>query len=76
VVDVDGYEVYWHGGFWGTVATYTPELELTVAATVNQRHSRALIEELVEKVVRLAAATRSCRTALPAAGSAGGRAGG
>lgn len=55
VVDVNGYDTYWHGGFWGTTATYTPELDLAISATVNQRHSRALMEEMVRQVVRLAA---------------------
>jgi len=55
VVDVDGREVYWHSGFWGTVATYTPSLDLTVTATLNQHDSRVLIDQLVRQVVRLAA---------------------
>ncbi len=55
VADTEGYTGYWHTGYWGTIAVYTPELDLTIAATLNQNSSREPMRELVRQVVRLAA---------------------
>ena len=32
VVEVEGFTTYRHSGFWGTLATWVPELDLTLAA--------------------------------------------
>ena len=53
VVDVDGVTVYRHTGYWGTVASYVPELDLALAAAITQRDGRALLGELEAKVLAL-----------------------
>jgi CubicO group peptidase (beta-lactamase class C family) len=45
--EVAGVPGWRHSGFWGTLATYLPELDLTVAVTVNQHGGKAAMEELV-----------------------------
>jgi D-alanyl-D-alanine carboxypeptidase len=40
VIDVDGITGYGHGGFWGTRAIHIPELDITVATSVNQQQAR------------------------------------
>jgi len=62
VVDVDGITVYRHTGYWGTIASYAPELEVAVAATVNQHDAREALMELEHRallVVREASSNRS-----------------
>jgi D-alanyl-D-alanine carboxypeptidase len=54
VVDVDGTTVYRHTGYWGTVASYVPSLDLAVAVAVTQRDARALLGELESEVLALA----------------------
>jgi len=51
VVEVDGFTTYRHSGFWGTLATYVPELDLTLAATVNQNRCGEALDELVRKAI-------------------------
>lgn len=55
VVEVEGYTSYRHTGFWGTSATYLPELDLIITATVNQNQARPVLEELVRSAVRVVA---------------------
>ena len=57
VLEVDGHESYRHAGFWGTVASYVPELDLVVAATVNQNHAGAVLYKLAEDSIGLVAET-------------------
>lgn len=51
VMEVEGLTVYRHSGFWGTVADYVPELDLTIAATVNQNQDKAALREMVRRTV-------------------------
>lgn len=53
VLEVGGYETYRHTGFWGTMATYVPELDLTIACTVNQNQGGAALYKLTEQSVAL-----------------------
>ncbi len=39
VTEMVGYTVYRHGGFYGTMAAYVPELDLAIGATVNRTES-------------------------------------
>ena len=55
VLEAGGYETYHHSGFWGTVANYVPELDLVVACTVNQNRGGAILYDLAEKAIVLAA---------------------
>jgi D-alanyl-D-alanine carboxypeptidase len=67
VVDVDGVTVYRHTGYWGTVASYAPELDLALAVGVTQRDARALLGELETKVLAMT------RSATPEPSSSGDR---
>ncbi len=51
VVAVDGVIGYRHDGFWGTSATYFPELDLVITGTQNQNHGKEILSPLVEEIV-------------------------
>jgi len=51
VVEVEGFTTYRHSGFWGTLATYVPELDLALAATVNQNRGKDGLERLVLQAI-------------------------
>ncbi|UCF66586.1 MAG: beta-lactamase family protein [Acidobacteriota bacterium] len=53
MVELDGHTTFRHSGFWGTVAMYVPQLELTIAATVNQNQGKGALENLVREAVAL-----------------------
>ncbi len=54
-VEVDEFITYRHTGFWGTLTTYLPDLDLTVAYTVNQNQSGSSFNTIAEDVIRLVA---------------------
>jgi D-alanyl-D-alanine carboxypeptidase len=54
VAEIDGITVYRHTGYWGTVASYVPSLDLALAVGVTQRDARALLGELETKVLTMA----------------------
>jgi D-alanyl-D-alanine carboxypeptidase len=58
VVEVEGFTAYRHTGFWGTAATYVPDLDLAVAATINQGDGPMLHVELVDRAIAIAARAR------------------
>ena len=51
VTEIDGLTVYRHSGFWGTVADFVPELDLTIAATVNQNQDKTALWEMVHRAL-------------------------
>ena len=51
VVEVEGYTTYRHTGFWGTVATYVPVLDLTITTTINQNKGKPVNEDLVRQAL-------------------------
>ncbi len=51
VRDYDGVKTYQHSGFWGTIALYAPELDLTVAAAVTQQEQGRAAFKLAKEVV-------------------------
>lgn len=51
VVEVDGLVGYRHSGFWGTSATYFPDLDLVITGTQNQNHGEDILSPLVERIV-------------------------
>lgn len=51
IVEVDGLTGYCHDGFWGTSATYFPELDLVITGTQNQNHGEDILRSLVEEIV-------------------------
>ena len=63
LLDVEGFETYRHSGFWGTVATYVSELDLVVAATVNQNQGGVTLYQITERSIALVAeASRSTKS--------------
>ena len=52
-VEVGGYRTYRHTGFWGTLATYVPELDLVVTLTVNQNQCGTVMNDLTREVIRI-----------------------
>jgi D-alanyl-D-alanine carboxypeptidase len=59
VVEVEGFEAYRHTGFFGTLADYVPELDLTVAVTVNQNQSGGALNETARQAIEIVAAQAS-----------------
>lgn len=55
-VEVEGFETYRHSGFWGTLATHVPELDLVVTVTVNQNQSGTVMDDLARESIRIVAA--------------------
>jgi len=53
------FTVYRHTGFWGTAASYVPELDLAVASTINQGTGPMLHVELVDRAVGIVVEARS-----------------
>jgi D-alanyl-D-alanine carboxypeptidase len=53
VVDVDGLTVYRHSGYWGTIASYAPELDVALAATVNQNDARAVLMDIERRALAI-----------------------
>jgi D-alanyl-D-alanine carboxypeptidase len=51
VIELEGLATYRHTGFWGTLATYVPELDLTITATVNQNHGKVVLEGMVREAI-------------------------
>jgi CubicO group peptidase (beta-lactamase class C family) len=54
-VEVAGHRAYRHTGFWGTSATWVPDLDLVVALTVNQHDAKEVLDGIPEEVARLVA---------------------
>jgi len=53
VMEIDGATAYAHSGFWGTAAVWVPELDLAVAATVNQNKAKEALWEMVGKSIAI-----------------------
>jgi len=51
VTEVEGYTVYRHSGFWGTIADYVPELDLAIAATVNQNQEKTVLWNMMGRAI-------------------------
>jgi D-alanyl-D-alanine carboxypeptidase len=60
VEEVSDFTAYRHGGFWGTTAIYVPDLDLTIAATVNQNSGKQVLEDLVRQVIALVGERMGC----------------
>jgi D-alanyl-D-alanine carboxypeptidase len=45
---VNGYTSYGHGGFWGTIVQYVPELDLSISVFINNRDANKLRKEVLE----------------------------
>jgi CubicO group peptidase (beta-lactamase class C family) len=53
IEEVDGLTTYRHTGFWATSASFIPDLEVTIAATVNQNHAKGMLNGLVRDTLAL-----------------------
>jgi len=58
VVEVEGFTTYRHTGFFGTLATYVPELDLTVTLTINQNRAGSARADLALEAIKLVAEVR------------------
>jgi len=58
-VQVEGFDSYRHTGFFGTLATYVPDLDLIVTATVNQNQSGGALDDLARESIALVAEAAS-----------------
>jgi len=55
VTEMAGHTVFRHGGFFGTMAAYVPELDLAIGATVNRTESGGELYSMVESAVGVVA---------------------
>jgi D-alanyl-D-alanine carboxypeptidase len=53
VDEIAGVEVWAHSGFWGTAAVYAPDLDLAVAATVNQNKAKEAMWDMVRESIAI-----------------------
>lgn len=54
VLQIHGLTAYWHTGYWGTMAAFVPDLDLSIGATVNQQENRqANLLTILRRVVEL-----------------------
>ena len=53
VDEIAGVEVWAHSGFWGTAAVYVPDLDLAVAATVNQNKAKEAMWNMVRESIAI-----------------------
>jgi D-alanyl-D-alanine carboxypeptidase len=53
VDELAGVRLYAHSGFWGTAAVFVPELDLAVAATVNQNKAKDALWEMVGRSIAI-----------------------
>lgn len=66
VTDVDGRRVFRHTGYWGTVATYDPEIGASIAATVNRHDAKDALVALERQALAL---LRQASASAPAEGT-------
>jgi D-alanyl-D-alanine carboxypeptidase len=59
VVEVDGFTTYRHTGFFGTLATYVPDLDLVVTLTVNQNQAGGTRGDIAHEAITLVAEARA-----------------
>ena len=58
VVEVEGFTTYRHTGFFGTLATYVPELDLIVTAATNQNQDEGALTDITLEAIKLVAEVR------------------
>ena len=49
---LSGKTAYGHGGFWGTVVYYVPELNLAISVVVLEKDKGSLRKEIAESMIR------------------------
>ena len=58
VVEIEGFTTYRHTGFFGTLATYVPELDLVVTVATNQNQDEGALNRLALEAIKLVAEAR------------------
>jgi D-alanyl-D-alanine carboxypeptidase len=58
VVEVEGFTTYRHDGFFGTLATHVPELDLVVTAITNQNQDQGALDKLALEAIKVVAEAR------------------
>ena len=53
VRDPQGFDVYMHTGFWGTLAAYFPARDMAISIAVTQQQSRALFRVFIDALAVL-----------------------
>lgn len=53
--EIEGFQAYGHGGFWGTVVQHIPKLNASIAVFVLERDKRILRKDILESTVRILA---------------------
>jgi D-alanyl-D-alanine carboxypeptidase len=51
--EIAGHTTWWHTGFFGTMTVHVPDLDLTIAATVNQNQGPNPFPGIVERVIEI-----------------------
>ena len=58
VAEIEDFTVYIHTGFFGTLATYVPELDMVVAAATNQNQDYGALTNVAREAIKLVAEVR------------------
>jgi D-alanyl-D-alanine carboxypeptidase len=58
VAEIAGFTAYAHSGFWGTAAVFVPELDLAVAATVNQNKAKDSLWAMIGRSIAIVSQQR------------------
>ena len=53
IIDFDGQEAYYHGGFWGTDVMHVPAQNTTISVFTLERTQRELNAEISKKILKL-----------------------
>jgi D-alanyl-D-alanine carboxypeptidase len=51
VSQIDGRTFYWHSGFWGTIALYSPDTGVAVAGMTNNQDGFLAMRTLAESII-------------------------
>ena len=54
-ISLNGYTGYYHGGWWGTDATYIPELETSIVVFILERGTKGISSEICKKAIQIIA---------------------
>jgi CubicO group peptidase (beta-lactamase class C family) len=58
VAEIAGFTAYAHSGFWGTAVVFVPELDLAVAATVNQNKAKDSLWAMIGRSIAIVSQQR------------------
>ena len=53
LISLEGYTVYYHGGFWGTDVVYIPKLNASIAAFTLQKDERIINAMISKEIIKL-----------------------